>query len=264
MNSNNGLRSTGGLEIVFGQNSYRQYMHSLRDKKQTLEGIKRDIDHITGKWSRLFSLVGKGDKADLRQLVNQEITVLGDMSSLLHNLTMLYGGEHERLFKYFDLLDHRMENAEGYKSAELVPIAQPTDARSLIKSIKAQVHNGYQTLMGERRAVIERQTQHYAENAVTLMRQSQQAYGVLVMVDDQIQYAYEHLQATGPALVSLIEMNEAHRVIGTSLGNIKSINDQMYTTVHDGYLQLTDFLHQHRVPLLNQETKRIDFLDCKI
>lgn len=248
-----------GLEYHLGQNSYRQYMSNLREKKEALAGVKQNIDRITGRWSGILALIGKADKADLRHLVDQEICVLGDISGILDNMTQLYGGERERLLAYFDLLQRRLEEAQGHKPAELVPIEQPTNTLALIKSIKARVHNGFQILIGNRQAVIERQTHQYAQESVALMDQCQQAYGVFLTTGDQVRHAYEHLQHTGPALVSLIELNEARKVVGKSVGDVKAITGSMYSTVQNGYLQLTGFLQQHRVPFLNPETKRIDF-----
>ena len=177
---------TGRLEITLGQDSYRHYMQTLREKKEALAGVKQDIDRITGKWSGILSLIGKADKADLRHLVDQEICVLGDISGILDNMTLLYGGEREHLLAYFDLLQKRMEDAQGYKPAELLPIEQPTDVLSFVKSIKTRAHNGFQTLMGNRQAVIEQQTQQYAQESVALMDQCQQAYGVFLTTINQI------------------------------------------------------------------------------
>ena len=249
-----------GLEFHLGQNSYRQYMTTLREKKQELGTIKDHVDRITGRWSGILSLFRKADKADLRQLVGQEICVLGNISDTLDNMTQLYGGEREHLLAYFALLEQHLEHNQKHKPEALIPIARPQGALALVRSIKNEMHNGMQIIMGHRQAVNEQTLQRYAENSVALMNRCQQAYGTFVLIGDQMRHAYEHLQATGPALVSLIELNEARKVVSISVGNVKSITDTMCSTVDRGYTQLTDFMHHNRVPYLDHKTKRIDFL----
>lgn len=254
------LAESTGLAFHMGQDSYRQHMTTLREKKQELRVIRDHVDRITGQWSGIFSLFRKADKADLRQLVDQEICVLGDISGTLDNMTQLYGGEREHLLAYFALLEQHLEHNQERKPGALIPIARPQGALALVRSIRDEIHNAMQEMMGNRQAAIEQTLQKYAENSIALMKRCQQAYETFVLISDQMRHAHEHLQAIGPALVSLIELNEAREVVSASVGNVKSITDTMCSTVDSGYTQLTDFMHHNRVPYLNHEKKRIEFL----
>ncbi len=249
----------GGLEVTLGQHSYRHYMSTLREKKEALAGVKQAIDKITGKWSGFFSWVGKADKADLRQLVEQEINVLGDISSVLDNMTTLYGGERERLLAYYDVLGKRLEEIEACKPAELIPIEQPKTVKALIQSIKTQTANGFQVLMGNRLQAVRRGVETYAQESRDLMDRCQHAYGLLLLTSDQVRYAYQHLQHTAPALVSLIELNEARKVVGKSVEEVKDITGKIYATVNAGYSQLMD-MHRSRIPFLANDGKKIELL----
>lgn len=240
--------------------SYESYIHELTAKKRRLSQVKESIDHRLGRFSQVIAFVRREPRHSIRELVEEETVLLGDMSSILSTMTQQYGGEQDRLLEYFELLGKRSEAVRSCKPAELVAPEIPTDTPSFVQFAKAQLAYNYHASRQQLLALVEKNIQLYAEEAMRIATQSQKSYVTLLTVSETIQHEYEHLAHVGPALVTAIELGEANRVVGGAMQNVQKTNNNIYLTVHRGYEQLRLSLKHHRAPLLNDRTRKIEFL----
>ncbi|MBI1972993.1 hypothetical protein HYS50_03235 [Candidatus Woesearchaeota archaeon] len=238
---------------------YGHYLAQLREKKKKLDTVKIEIDRVTGSWSSLWGLFGK-EKTSLRELVDAEIALLGDISESMDEMANQYGGEREQLLHYFDTLATRLEKIQAYQPADLAPLEQPKDALSLLRSMRARMDHQFHEAVKRRLAVTERNTKQYADEAVRLIEQCQAAHTTFVAVAEALRYEHEHLQATGPAHVSLIELAETSKVVGKAMLDVRETSNTMYRTVNQGYAQVLGMIQQHRVPLLQGNGRKIELL----
>ena len=238
---------------------YGQYITHLQERKEALDTVKQEVDRVTGSFATVWGWFGK-NKTALRDLVEQEIAILGEISTDMEGMAHQYGGERERLLVYFDTLATRLEGIRAYKPAELAPLEEPTDALSLLRSMRSRMDHQFHEGVQRRLALQEKNTTQYAEEAVRLIQQCQSAHITFVAVADAMRHEYEHLQATGPAHVSLIELSEASKVVGKAMLDVRETSNTMYLTVNKGYAQVLDLVHQHRVPLLGGAGRRIEVL----
>ncbi len=238
---------------------YGYYLAQLREKKSALDEVKGKIDRVTGSLSAFWALLGK-DKGSLRELVATEISLLGDISTGMGEMATQYGGERERLLTYFDTLATRLEGIQAYKPAELAALPEPTTALTLLRSMRSRMDQAFHRSVQQRLALTERNTKQYAEEAVRLIDQCQNAHATFVAVAEALKYEHEHLQATGPAHVSLIELAETSKLVGKAMLDVRETSNTMHTTVNRGYHQVLELIHRHRVPLLNGNGRKIELL----
>ena len=240
--------------------SYESYIRELTEKKKRLNHVKESIDHRLGKWSQVVAFVRREPRHSIRELVDEETTLLSDMSDILSAMTTQYGGERERLLTYFQLLGKRLETIHSYKPADLVVPETPTNTASFIKSLTARLDYQFHASMQQQLILAENNTRLYAEEAMRIADQCQRAYATFLGVTTTIQNEHEHLVHVGPALVSAIELGETNRVVGGAMQDVQKTNNNMYLTVHRSYEQLRTSLKTNRAPMLNDKTRKIEFL----
>ncbi len=238
---------------------YGHYLAHLREKKKELDTVKTNIDRVTGSLSAFWGLLGK-QKISLRELVTSETALLGDISTSMDEMAKQYGGERERLLQYFDTLATRLEGIREYQPAELAPLEQPTDALPFLRSMRTRMDHQFHEAVQRRLALTERNTKQYAEEAVRLIEQCQTAHTTFVAVADALKYEHEHLQATGPAHVSLIELAETSKLVGKAMLDVRETSNTMHKTVNQGYAQVLGLIQQHRVPIMRGNGRKIELL----
>jgi len=252
---------TGGLEITLGQTTYRHYMRHLREKKRELTGIKDEVDSITGRWASILARFGKSSIANLRPLIERKIAVLGDIDNTMQAMTHLYQGEPQRLLTYAHELKEQRLALQESKPAELTQVTKPTDALSLLDMIIQSDQNDGHLLARDRHLLGEHLSLFYAQQLVVIKQECNQAYRTFVLVGDKMHQAYKFLKAASPSIVSRIELDEARRFLTKTMEEARSVVARVYSSVDQGYSELTDFTNNHRLPVLDAETKEIILLN---
>ena len=148
--------------------SYESFICELTAKKKQLNKVKESIDHRLGTWSQVIAFVRREPRHSIRELVEEETALLGDMSDILGTMTTQYGGERERLLAYFQLLGKRLETLRAYKPAELVVPETPTDTASFIRSLTARLDYQFHTSLQQQLVLAENNTRLYAEEAMRI------------------------------------------------------------------------------------------------
>ena len=250
---------TATLELVIGEKPYRHCLAQLREDKRTLEGIKIEIERITGHFSPLWSMLGK-QKADLRQLVDTEIVVVGNMADTMNTMATHYGGEREALLDYFDSLSERLTTIRAYKPVEIVVPAPTDDKLVLLQSLRAHMDKQFHDAMQRRLATRERNTEQYAQESVHLLNQCQSSQILFLDVAQSLYDEHEHLKATGPAQVSSIERAETGKLVAKAMAEVRTNSNTMYATVHTGYKQVRELVDCGRAPFIGVISRKIELL----